>query len=272
MNKSLLAVIITSLVGSIPAFAGIAPNGIDGYTDTPLLPGGKWHVHDPYRPQPRIVTPGTFGTADQPGKAPSDAIVLFDGTDLSQWRNGKGAPAGWKVENGVLTVVPKSGDIFTKAEFGDIQLHLEWSEPVPVVGNSQGRGNSGVFFMGRYELQVLDCFENKTYPDGQTASIYGMHPPMVNACRPPGEWQTYDIIFTTPRFAKDGTLEAPVYITVTQNGVVVQNHADFFGPSGHKTLQKYLAHPPAASLKLQEHGNPVRFRNIWVRPLSPEEK
>ena len=247
-------------------------NGVKGYTDSPLLPGGKWHVHDPNRPQPAIVTPGTFSTADQPGKPPSDAIVLFNGKDLSLWRKAKGEAAGWKVENGVIIVAPKTGDIFTKQEFGDIQLHLEWAEPVPATGDGQGRGNSGIFFMGRYEVQILDCFENKTYPDGQTAAIYGMHPPLVNACRPPGEWQTYDIVFTAPRFSKDGSVESPAYVTVIQNGIVVQNHADFLGASGHKILPKYTAHPATGPLKIQEHGNPVRFRNIWIRPIKSEDQ
>ena len=274
MNKTFLLLLIAStLTGGIPAKAEeTAPNSIKGYTDTPLLPGGKWHVHDPNRPQPRVVTPGTSSTADQPGNPPSDAIVLFNGSDLSQWRNAKGETAGWKVENGVLTVVPQTGDIFTKQEFGDVQLHLEWAEPLPATGDGQGRGNSGIFFMGRYEVQVLDCFKNQTYPDGQTAAIYGMHPPLVNACRPPGEWQTYDIVFTAPRFAKDGSVESPAYATVIQNGIVVQNHADFLGSSGYKNLPKYSAHPATAPLKLQEHRNPVRFRNIWIRPIQAENQ
>ena len=252
----------------LPAFASDGP--VDGYTNTPLLPGGKWHVHDSNRPQPKVVTPGTFSTQEQPGKPPSDAVVLFDGKDLSQWRNAKGEPSKWIVEKGEMVTAQKTGDNWTKQEFGDIQLHIEFCEPTPPVGHSQGRGNSGVFLMGRYELQVLDCFENQTYPDGQTAALYGMHPPLVNACRKPGEWQTYDIAFTVPRFDKDKKLIAPAYITVFHNGVLVQNHADYLGTSGHKTLAKYTAHEPTGPIKLQDHGNPVRFRNIWVRPLQPE--
>jgi hypothetical protein len=268
-----LPLLLATLAASLTAIAGdTVSNGVSGHTDTPMLPGGKWHVHDPNRPQPATVNPGSPSTAEQPGKPPSDAIMLFNGTDLSQWRNAKGEPAGWKVENGTLAVVPKSGDIFTTQEFGDIQLHLEWSEPLPATGEGQGRGNSGIFFMGRYEVQVLDCFDNKTYPDGQTGSIYGMHPPLVNACRPPGEWQTYDIIWIAPRFTKDDNLESPAYVTVIQNGVVVQSHNDFLGISGHMILPKYSPHPPTGPLKLQEHGNPVRFRNIWVRPLKIEDQ
>ena len=268
-----LPFLLATLAASLTAIAGdTVSNGVSGHTDTPMLPGGKWHVHDPNRPQPAIVTPGTPGTAEQPGKPPSDAIVLFDGTDLSQWRNAKGEPAGWKVENGVLTVVPKSGDIFTKQEFGDVQLHLEWSEPLPATGDGQGRGNSGVFFMGRYDVQILDCFDNKTYPDGQTAAIYGMHPPLVNASLPPGQWQVSDLVFTAPVFEADGKLIAPAYMTVFHNGVLVQNHQAYLGPTGHRILAHYTPQPPAGPIALQDHGNLTRFRNIWVRPLQlPDE-
>lgn len=269
MKKTLLA-LVASVALSSPTLAeaptATPPPGVHGYTNTPLLPGGHWHVHDPNRPQPRVVTPGTFSTPEQPGKPPSDALVLFDGTDLSQWRSAKGGEAAWKIENGAFVVTPKAGDILTKQEFGDIQLHLEWAEPPPV-GEGQGRGNSGIFFMGRYEVQILDCFENRTYADGTTGAVYGMHPPLVNACRPPGEWQTYDILFTAPRFAEDGKLLSPAYVTVIHNGVIVQNHAEYYGPSGHKNIPAYKAHPPTGPLRLQDHGNPVRFRNIWVRPL-----
>ena len=256
---------------ALPLSASDTPPGkVEGYTDTPLLPGGKWHVHDPNRPQPTVITPGTFSSQEKPGQPPSDAIVLFDGKDLSQWRDVKGQPTKWVIDKGEMVVTPKSGDAWTKQEFGDMQLHVEFSEPSPAKGNGQGRGNSGVFLMGKYEVQVLDCYGNQTYPDGQTAALYGMHPPMVNACLKPGEWQVYDIVYTVPRFEKDGKLIAPGYVTVIQNGVVVQNHADFLGASGHRNLATYKAHPPTGPLKLQDHGNPVRFRNIWVRPLQPE--
>jgi hypothetical protein len=231
----------------------------EGYTDTPLVPGQKWHVHDSTRPQPVVVTPGTGSTAEQPGKPPSDAIVLFDGKDASQWKT------AWKVEDGAM--VAGGGDNFTKEEdFGDIQLHLEWAEPTPAKGNGQGRGNSGVFFFGRYELQVLDCYENQTYPDGQTSAIYGSWPPLVNACRPPGEWQTYDIAFTAPKF-KGEELVTPAFITVFHNGVLTQNHTQYNGDTNHKQAAAYHAHAPTGPLKLQDHGNPVRYRNIWVRKL-----
>lgn len=240
-----------------------------GYQDTPMLPGGKWHVHDGLRPQPPIVTPGTFSTPDKPGQPPSDAVVLFDGTDVSKWQKGDGSPATWQVENGAL-IESRGGNIQTKESFGDMQLHIEWSSPAEVKGNGQGRGNSGVFLMGRYELQVLDSYNNPTYPDGQAGSLYGQMPPMVNASRPPGEWQAYDVIWTAPRF-KDGKVETPAFITVLHNGVVVQNHTASLGPSGHRTLSTYTPHEATGPISLQDHGNPTRFRNIWVRPLKAAE-
>ncbi|MEW6158188.1 MAG: DUF1080 domain-containing protein [Verrucomicrobiota bacterium] len=241
-----------------------------GYTDTPMLPGGKWHVHDPERPQPRVVTPGTFSSQTEPGKPPSDAIVLFDGKDLSKFRTGDGKPSGWKVEGGAMVVPPKGtangGDIWTRDEFGDCQLHIEWATPSPPKGDSQGRGNSGIFFFGQYELQVLDSYQNRTYADGSAASMYGQYPPLVNASRIPGEWQTYDVVFIAPRF-KDGKLESPAYITVFHNGVLVHHNAAYQGASGHKTLASYKPHGPKGPIKLQDHGDPIRYRNIWIRPL-----
>ena len=241
-----------------------------GYTDTPMLPGGKWHVHDPDRPQPKVVTPGTFSTQQTAGKPPSDAIVLFDGKDLSQWRDAGGNPSGWVVKDGVMIVppdkTPHGGDIFTRAEFSDIQLHLEFATPTPPKGDSQERGNSGVFFLGEYELQVLDSYQNRTYADGGAASLYGQYPPLVNASRPPGEWQVYDVAFTAPRF-KDGQVETPAYITVFHNGVLVHNHDAYLGPTGHKINPKYNSTRSRGPLKLQDHHNPTKYRNIWVRPL-----
>ena len=239
-------------------------HGAPGYTDTPLLPGGKWHVHDPARPRPAVVTPGTASSEGQPGRPPSDAIVLFDGKDLSKWSNG-GGPAKWKVADGVAEV-NGTGDVETKEAFGDVQLHLEWAEPAPAQGESQGRGNSGVFFMGRYEVQILDCFENLTYPDGQTASLYGQYPPLVNACRKPGEWQSFDIVFEAPRFDGD-KLVSPARATVFHNGVCVQHAQEILGATQHRAVATYAAHPAKLPIKLQDHGNPVRFRNIWVRPM-----
>jgi hypothetical protein len=237
-----------------------------GYTDTPMLPGGKWHVHDGTRPQPKIITPGTASTPDQPGKAPSDAVVLFDGTNLDAWRDDKGNPTGWKIENGAMVAQPGKGPIWSKDEFGDCQLHVEWAAPTPPRDADQGRGNSGVFLMGRYEIQVLDCFNNVTYPDGQTAAIYGQYPPLVNACRPPGEWQTYDIIWQGPRF-KGQELESPAYVTVIHNGVVVHNHTPLIGAMAFRALAKYSPHAPQGPIGFQDHGNPVRFRNVWIREL-----
>ncbi len=239
-------------------------HGAPGYTDTPLLPGGKWHVHDPARPRPAVVTPGTASSEGQPGRPPSDAIVLFDGKDLSKWSSG-GGPAKWKVADGVAEV-NGTGDVETKEAFGDVQLHLEWAEPAPAQGESQGRGNSGVFFMGRYEVQILDCFENLTYPDGQTASLYGQYPPLVNACRKPGEWQSFDIVFEAPRFDGD-KLVSPARATVFHNGVCVQHAQEILGATQYCAVVTYAAHPAKLPIKLQDHGNPVRFRNIWVRPM-----
>jgi hypothetical protein len=259
-----VAGVIVSLV--VVAGAVIAQQKL-GYDDTPFLPDGKWRVHDGKRPQPRIVTPGTFSTPEQPGKPPSDAIVLFDGTDLSKWRNAKGEAAAWKVENGYFEAVGKAGDLWTRDEFGDCQLHIEWSAPTPPKGEGQGRGNSGCYLFGLYEVQVLDCFENKTYPDGQAGAIYGQCPPLVNACRPPGEWQVYDVVFTAPRF-KDGKVESPAYLTVFHNGVLLHNKKELLGPTEHRKLTSYKPHAEKGPIKLQDHGNPVRFRNIWLRPLT----
>jgi hypothetical protein len=237
-----------------------------GYSDTPILPDSGYHVHDGERPQPRIVTPGTYSAPDQPGMPPSDAVILFGGSDLSRWRGRDGGPAQWHVENGYMQVVPGTGDITSVNEFGDMQLHIEWAAPWEVKGESQGRGNSGVFLMGRYEIQVLDCYNNLTYPDGTTAAIYGQYPPMVNACRPPGEWQAYDILWCAPIF--DGeTVVRPAYVTVLHNGVVVHHHKELMGETGHRNIPGYSAHPPQGPIRLQDHGDLVRFRNIWVRPI-----
>ncbi|MCC6443536.1 MAG: DUF1080 domain-containing protein [Armatimonadetes bacterium] len=233
-----------------------------GYGDTPTLPGTPYHVHDGNRPQPKVVTPGATA-----GEAPSDAVALFDGKDLSGWKSAAGeGEAKWKVENGYMEVAPGTGDIRTKEEFGDCQLHLEFATPSVVKGESQGRGNSGVFLMGLYEIQVLDCYDNLTYPDGSTASIYGEYPPLVNACRKPGEWQSYDILWKAPCFEGDNLL-SPALVTVLFNGIVVHHAAQPIGPTGHRNLAEYFPHPPVGPLKLQDHGDLVRYRNIWYRPL-----
>lgn len=237
-----------------------------GYDDTPLIPGSKYRVHDKERPLPHIVTPGTPSTQGAPGEAPSDAVILFDGKDLSLWV-GRDGPAQWKVGNGYMEVVPKTGNIRTREHFGDCQLHVEWAAPTQVKGESQGRGNSGVFLMGRYEIQVLDSYDNPTYADGLAAAIYGQFPPLVNACREPGEWQTYDIIWFGPRF--DGeTLVRPARVTVFHNGLLVHHNRELTGRTGHRGLYPYEPHPDVGPLELQDHGDLVRFRNIWYRPLT----
>lgn len=242
-----------------------------GFTDTPYLPDGKWHVHDSERPYPAVVTPGTFSTQETAGLPPSDAVVLFDGKDLSQWqtrgRNGSSGPPRWKVENGYMEVVPRSGGLVSKAKFGDAQIHVEWTAPTKIEGEGQGRGNSGVLVMGRYEIQVLDCYENATYADGQAGALYGQYPPLVNALRKPGEWQVYDIVFEAPRFDGDKLLK-PAYATVFVNGIVVHNRQAFLGSVVYRDLAKYESHEAEGPILLQDHGNPVRFRNIWVRRLA----
>lgn len=235
-----------------------------GYTDTPVIPGQTWRVHDSERPYPPVVDPGPAG---DPVPVPSDAVVLFGGakSDLERWTSG-GKEARWEVEDGVLRV-NGTGDIHTRAEFGDCQLHVEWAAPTEVKGTSQGRGNSGVFFFGRYEVQVLDSYENLTYADGQAAALYGQFPPDVNACRKPGEWQTYDIVFRAPRFDGDGKLLSPAIVTVIHNGILVHDHRALNGPTSHRSAAGYTAHGPTGAIKLQDHGNPVRYRNIWLRRL-----
>lgn len=231
-------------------------------------PDPQWLGHDRERPQPPVVTPGAPGTQDQPGTAPSDAVVLFDGKDISPWVAMDGSPTKWVVKDGALECVPGSGYVRTLQSFGDCQLHLEWAAPTPVQGSSQGRGNSGVFFgFNRYEIQVLDSYNNKTYADGSAASIYGQYPPLVNASRPPGQWQTYDMIWTAPRFDAEGKLLSKAYVTVIHNGVLVQNNVEFTGPDPWVGRPPYSAHPERLPIAFQDHGNPVRFRNIWVREL-----
>ena len=257
------------LIGAlfVAAAAAQAPQHKDhslGYDDTPYLPDGKWRVHDVTRPRPPVVTPGS-----EPGRPPSDAIVLFDGKDLSKWVTlVKGQPTEpkWKVENGYMEVVDKAGGIQTKEKFGDMQLHLEWASPAEVKGNSQARGNSGVLLMGHYEVQVMDSYDNPSYADGQAGAIYGQTPPLVNACRKPGEWQTYDIVFEAPKF--DGEkLVKPGYVTLFQNGVLIHNRREVLGTTPHAKLGTYKPHGAEEPLELQNHHNPVRFRNVWVRRL-----
>ncbi len=230
----------------------------------------KYGVHDKERPHPSVITP-----AEQFGQPPSDAIILFDGKDTSQWQSEKGGgPVKWKIENGYMEVVKKAGNIRTVKEFGNCQLHIEWWVPPDVDPKitDQKRSNSGVFFMDRYEVQVLDSYTddnyktNKTYADGQAAAIYGQNPPLVNACRKPGVWQSYDIAFLRPLFDNDGKCIRKARITVFHNGVLVHNNLEIEGTTSHKKKAKYSPHDKGP-LKLQDHGNPVRFRNIWIREL-----
>src|SRR5246127_3486176 len=228
----------------------------------------RWKPNDPDRPVPPVIEPGTASTQDAPGKPPSDAVVLFDGKDLSQWVVKKdGSPAKWKVENGYFEVVAKTGDMRTKDSFGDCQLHVEFAEPNPPKGEDQDRGNSGVFLQGLYEIQVLDSYQSKTYADGQAGAVYGQFPPLVNASRPPGQWQTYDIIFHGPRFDANGKLTRPARVTVLHNGVLVQDNVELTGPTGHHQRPPYTAGPEKLPLSLQDHNHPVRYRNIWIREL-----
>jgi len=224
----------------------------------------QWQIHDLNRPMAPVVAPGPAGP---PVPAPADAVVLFNGKDLSGWVDAKGQPARWKVENGYMEVVPKTGSIQTAKGFGDCQLHVEWMAPSPARGEGQDRGNSGVFLMDLYEVQVLDCYGNRTYADGQTAAIYGQYPPLVNACRPPGEWQTYDIVFHRPRFGKDGKVVTPARMTVFHNGLLVHECAQIMGPTAHSERKGYTAHADKLPISLQDHSHPVRFRNIWIRNL-----
>ncbi|MGE0534738.1 MAG: family 16 glycoside hydrolase [Pirellulales bacterium] len=231
----------------------------------------RWLAHDMTRPHPPVVTPGKQSL---PAAPPSDAIVLFDGSDLSKWRAADGSPAKWKARDGYMESVPLSGYLVSADKFGDVQLHIEWATPTPARGRSQGRGNSGVFLMSLYEVQVLDSYENETYADGQAGAIYGQYPPLANACLPPGEWQAFDISFRRPRFHEDGTLARAARMTVLHNGVLVQDAVELWGPTTWMQNLPYTSHAERLPISLQDHGNPVRYRNIWLRelvdPVGPE--
>jgi hypothetical protein len=237
---------------SILAMSGVALLGVSLATAAwggEYLSGKVWK-------EPKVITPGTLGGP------PSDAVVLFDGRDLSQWTEGQ----KWIIKDGYA--ISHATSITSKASFGDCQLHLEWAAPEKVEGHSQGRGNSGVYFMNLYEIQILDSYDNPTYFDGKCGSIYKQGPPMVNACRKPGEWQTYDILFTGPQFDAQGKLTRPAYATVLHNGVVVQNHSEILGTTAWDSPPAYQKpHPAKGPIQLQFHGNPVRFRNIWIREI-----
>lgn len=222
-----------------------------------------WAVHDPARPRPVPVAPRPAEALAALSSPPADAVVLFDGSDLSAWQ-----PSAWKVENGYVEIVPKSASLISRQAFGSCHLHLEWRAPEPASGEGQNRGNSGVFLLGRYEVQVLDNHQNTTYADGYAGAAYGQNPPRVDPCRPAGQWNTYDIFFRAPRFAADGTVTRRAAVTVLFNGVPVQSNFEFTGLSTHKKRAVYSAHPVEAPLQLQEHGCRVRFRNIWIVPLA----
>ncbi len=234
------------------------------YVDTPT---GRWLIHDVNRPAPPIITPGAT-SAD----APSDAVVLFDGTaaSMASWTDANGVPSKWRVADSYMEPVKGAGDIQTKDQFGSCQLHVEFATPSRVQGSSQDRGNSGVFLQGQYEVQVLDSYDNKTYPDGQCSALYGRAVPLVNACRKPGEWQTYDIVYHRPTFDKDGNVTRKAAFTVFHNGVLVQDHVELTGGTGWlgpHAISDYEPHGDKGPIMLQDHGNPVRYRNIWVREL-----
>lgn len=240
-----------------------------GYSDTPQLPDSEYVVHDPCRPQPDVVDPGEPAFK----RPPSDATVLLDAACLAEemaleaWEHPDGGGAAeWNVTDDYVEVEPETGPIRTTEEFGDAQIHLEWSVPTEVEGEDQEPGNSGVFLASQYEIQILDSYENVTYADGHAGAVYGQYPPLVNASRPQGEWQTYDIIWTAPRFS-NGELESPAEVTLLWNGVVVQNNVELIGPVAHRDIADYEPHPPEQPLELQDHGQPVRFRNIWYRSL-----
>ncbi|MBT8218203.1 MAG: DUF1080 domain-containing protein [Bacteroidia bacterium] len=214
-----------------------------------------------WEPEPRVVKVGNSNSA-----APSDAISLFDGTNMDAWQHEDGSPVNWKLEDGMMTVVDGAGGIFTKEAFGDCQLHIEWRAPIVIEGEGQDRGNSGVFLQNKYEVQILDSYQNRTYSNGQAGSIYKQHIPLVNAMRPPEEWQTYDIIFQAPKFNADGIKVASGYLTVLHNGVLIQNHAEIKGTTEDIGLPKNPAHGDGP-IQLQDHSNPVSYRNIWIRKL-----
>lgn len=224
----------------------------------------KWEIHDMNRPLPPVVDPGEAGPPVPP---PADAFILFDGKDLSQWETISGEQVKWNVEPGYMEMEKETGNIKSIKEFGDCQLHLEWATPLPKEGEELGWGNSGVFLMGLYEIQVLDSYNKKNYADGGAAAVYGQYPPLVNACRPPGEWQTFDIVFHRPHFDQEGKLTFPARLTLFHNGILVQNDVKIMGPTAYKKRPPYKAHADKLPLLFQNYGDPVRYRNIWIRDL-----
>jgi hypothetical protein len=279
---AVLAMTTCSVLAQTPVPSVPAPGEqhIIGFTNTSMLPGGKWHQHDPNRPQPPVVTPGT--TFSQGVPPPSDAEVLFDGTDLSKWENNQGQAATWKVQDGYTEVTPPKGnDIRTTNKWSDFQLHVEWAAPTNTANlHGQDRGNSGILINDMYEVQIVDSYHDKTYPDGQAGALYGQMPPLVNPAKPPGEWQTYDIIWESPRWNDKGELIQKAAVTVLFNGVVVQHHTEYIGSTDgigggvpYRGKSVYKQHEPPVFIKLQNHNsNPVRFRNIWIRDLNIAER
>lgn len=272
MRKQLPRILGTMLAAAVIAAPQAAQKknrtSPTGYTDTPALPGQRWKVHDIARPHPPVVVPGA-----QCGQPPSDAVVLFDGTNLSKWtalgkgkQRGKVVVPGWRVENGYVECVGGTGDLVSKEKFGDAQYHIEWASPAEVDGSSQWRGNSGVLLMSRYEIQVLDSWNNPTYADGQAGAIYGQWPALVNPARKPGEWQSFDIAFEAPRF-ENSKLAKPAFVTVFYNGVLVHHRQEIIGRMAHRVVGTYAPHGPEEPLALQDHDTAVRYRNIWVRRL-----
>lgn len=246
MHKTLLMLALSAA----PAFA-----------QSPL---SSYPQHAKNRPAPAVVAPGAYVSQ----KPPADAVVLFDGTSLAKWASDSIKPAKWRVVADAFEVTPGTGTLVTRESFGDVQLHIEWMAPNPPKGSDQDRANSGVFFGGgRYEVQVLDSYNNATYPDGQAASLYGQFPPLVNVMRPPGEWQTYDIVYHRPRFAADGKLLKAARFTVLHNGVLVQDNMELVGPTANQSRPPYDKHADKLPISLQDHGHPVRFRNVWLRNL-----
>ena len=256
-NSSRLA--IASLLAASGGLACLAADEAG-----PAVPVGRWKQHDPGRPKPPVIEPAEGPIASKP---PGGAVVLFDGSSLDAWKAPDGGPAGWKVVEGTMETVPGGGAIETKGTFGDIQLHVEWAAPDPPVGKGQDRGNSGIFLMGQFEVQVLDSFRAETYADGQAGAIYGQYPPLFNASRPPGQWQTYDIAFRRPRFDSAGKLLAPARLTVFQNGILVQDNEEPIGPTSWLKALPYRDQGDRGPISLQDHDHPVHYRNIWLLEL-----
>jgi len=274
MSKAAWRIVVVSFMGIlVVGIAGILARSAQQkeliqYVETGI---GRWMVHDENRPAPPVITPGRCATQEPPAKAPSDAIVLFDGRDLSGWTNEKGQPSKWIVRDEYMEAVRGAGYVRTRQEFGCCQLHIEFATPSIVTGTGQGRGNSGVFLQGQYEVQVLDSYENKTYPDGQCGALYGRAVPLVNACCKPGQWQTYDIIYHRPFFDQAGKVAKRATFTVLHNGVLIQDHVELQGATGWigpHAVTDYAPHGDKGPLMLQDHSNPVRFRNIWLRELT----